>query len=79
MKTIMDTIAQVWDTPNIMPGYDFTVNAITGIDGKGHITGFVNHRAKTQDDAQKLANDINKYWKEKKEFPPSDMFPQMVG
>lgn len=75
----METIAVVWDTPNIIPGYDFTVNATTGIDNSGKITGSTNHRAKTQYDANKLANDINEYWKEKKEFPPIGMFPQMVG
>lgn len=72
-------IAVIWDTPNIVPGYDFTVHAITGKDSNGVITGFTNHRAKTKEDAVKLANDINKYWNEKNEFPPCGLFPQMVG
>lgn len=75
----MKTIAQVWSTPNILPGYDFTVNVTTGIDKMGKITGCVNHRAKTQDDADTLANNINTYWVENKAFPPIGMFPQMIG
>lgn len=74
----METIAQVWHTPNILPGYNFTVNITTGIDKSGRTTGFTNHRAKTKDGADKLAEDINRYWNEKKAFPPIDMFPQMV-
>jgi hypothetical protein len=74
----MEKIAVVWESPNIHPGYNFTVNVTTGLYDNGKIAGMSNYRAKTREGAEDLANAINAFWIKNNKFPPAGMFPQFV-